>query len=184
MRCHGVRIYAVNAEDFQRPKVWMKESLSPALAAVVAAPIRKLWPLNEESSIPADLKAWRNDWTRRGRERVAPSWNTKSGPGDEGRMAKYPNIAATGHKVSPVAPMWSTVPAPKGSVLDCFRRTARCVGATWESTATSRGANISSLKAPCDGQVSSPALMNPKNARQKAAHSIFLLKSTGCCDQA
>ena len=33
-------------ELFQRPSVWMVESSKPADAAVVAAPIRKLWPAN------------------------------------------------------------------------------------------------------------------------------------------
>ena len=33
-------------ELFQRPSVWMVESSKPADAAVVAAPIQKLWPAN------------------------------------------------------------------------------------------------------------------------------------------
>ena len=40
--CHGVLIYVVKTEDFQRPRSLMKASLKPASAAVVAAPILKL----------------------------------------------------------------------------------------------------------------------------------------------
>ena len=45
MRCHGVRMYSRYADDFHQPIVWIIDSLTPALAAVVAAPILKLWPL-------------------------------------------------------------------------------------------------------------------------------------------
>ncbi len=38
-------MYLVKAEDFQRPSNWNVESGMPVLAAVVTAPIRKLWPL-------------------------------------------------------------------------------------------------------------------------------------------
>ena len=45
-RCRrGVWMYVINEEDFHLPRVWMSESLRPALIAVVAAPIRKLCPL-------------------------------------------------------------------------------------------------------------------------------------------
>ena len=37
----GVLMYVINAADFHLPSVWMRESLSPAWAAAVAAPIRK-----------------------------------------------------------------------------------------------------------------------------------------------
>ena len=36
--CHGVQIYRVKDEDFQRPSILISESGRPALAAVVAAP--------------------------------------------------------------------------------------------------------------------------------------------------
>ena len=45
MRCHSVRMYSRYADDFHQPIVWIIDSLTPALAAVVAAPILKLWPL-------------------------------------------------------------------------------------------------------------------------------------------
>ena len=50
-------MYDVNAEDFHRPSVCMRESLKPCRAAVVAAPIRKLCPLKGAASIPASCRA-------------------------------------------------------------------------------------------------------------------------------
>ena len=46
----------------------MRESLRPACAAVVAAPIRNLWPLNLESSTPINLSASHSALTSRGLE--------------------------------------------------------------------------------------------------------------------
>ena len=40
----GVRMYNRNALLFHLPRVRIVESSSPALAAAVAAPMRKLWP--------------------------------------------------------------------------------------------------------------------------------------------
>ena len=45
-------MYDVNAEDFHRPSVCMRESLRLCRAAVVAEPIRKLFPLKGVASIP------------------------------------------------------------------------------------------------------------------------------------
>ncbi len=42
----GVRMYTRKAELFHLPTVRIVESSMPALAAVVAAPILKLWPAN------------------------------------------------------------------------------------------------------------------------------------------
>ena len=38
----SVRMYEVKADDFHLSSAWIKESLRPAFAAVVAAPILKL----------------------------------------------------------------------------------------------------------------------------------------------
>ena len=40
----GMRIYCKKAALCQRPRAWIMESSTPARAADVAAPIRKLWP--------------------------------------------------------------------------------------------------------------------------------------------
>ena len=37
-------MYVKKADDLHRPRSWIFESLIPIPAAVVAAPIRKLWP--------------------------------------------------------------------------------------------------------------------------------------------
>jgi hypothetical protein len=82
----------------------MRESFNPALAATVAAPMWKLWPLKWESSMPTALKASRSARTKCVLDSVALSWNIKSGPGTGGRMARYPSNAATGQIDLPVAP--------------------------------------------------------------------------------
>ena len=113
--CCGVRMYDSNADNFQRPRVFMRESLKPILAAVVAAPMRKLCPLKQESSTPAACRACRRKCTSLGLERVQPSSNRNSGPGVRGRIARYPSINVTGHKTSPVIPKCRIVPTAKGS---------------------------------------------------------------------
>ena len=40
----GMRIYCKKAALYQWPRGWIVESPTPARAAEVAAPIRKLWP--------------------------------------------------------------------------------------------------------------------------------------------
>ena len=49
----GMHTYDKYAELFQRPRVWIVESSTPLAAAVVAAPMRKLWPEYNELSKPA-----------------------------------------------------------------------------------------------------------------------------------
>ena len=53
MSSGGERIYDRNAEDFHRPRVCIIESGTPALAAAVAAPIRKLCPQYRDRSTPS-----------------------------------------------------------------------------------------------------------------------------------
>ena len=45
-RPFGVCMYCRNAALCHLPSVWIVESAIPTIAAVVAAPIRKLWPAN------------------------------------------------------------------------------------------------------------------------------------------
>ena len=86
--------------------------------------------------------------------------------------------------MSPVDPRCGVTPALNGSVLLVLRCTVRCVRVVWESTAISLGDSMSSAKASGEGQVNSPARMNPKAPRQKAAHSIVQSKLGGFCDHA
>ncbi len=52
-------MYSVKDEGIQRPRVCIME----LTCRRIAAPIRKLCPLNCESSTPALFSAWRKDWT-------------------------------------------------------------------------------------------------------------------------
>ena len=173
--CQGVLMYPLKADDFHRPRVWIRESLRPALAAAVAAPILKLWPLNLESSIPTSLRALRSPVINFDFDSDDPSLKMKRGPGVTGRQARYPNMAVTGHKGSPVAPRCKVVPTPNGSFLLLLSLTVMNEGDTWESTAISPGASMSGEKAARDGHVNSAKRMNPKNPRQNAAQSIHLV---------
>ena len=55
--CLGVRIYCRKAVLFHLPSIRIVESSKPTLAAVVAAPIRKLWPANCDSGSPIAYNA-------------------------------------------------------------------------------------------------------------------------------
>ena len=93
-----------NAEDLHLPSCWIVESGSPACAAAVAAPIRKLWPLNRPTSTPADLSASRTAATSTCLLRGCPDWSRNSGPGDGGRRARYVRREDTGHSDLQCAP--------------------------------------------------------------------------------
>ena len=134
--------------------------------------------------MPAAVKAWRKDCTSLGLERGELSCNRNNGPVRDGLMARYPSVAATGQRTSPVAPKCSVVPAPNGSALLRFKWTDSLVGDTCESTAISCGVSISGVNASMEGHVNSPDLINPKNPMQKAAHSIVLSESGGSSDHA
>ena len=60
-------MYRVYAELSHRPIVLMSESGTPFLAAAVAAPIRKLWPLYVEASTPCNRNAAHTYETNRSR---------------------------------------------------------------------------------------------------------------------
>ncbi len=120
--CRGVRMHEVKAVDFQRPSVCIVESLRPTSDTVVAAPIRKLWPLKHFVLIPEASRAWCKACTSRCRESVDPLSKIKRGPvvgggggggwgwggggggggegggggGGGGRLARYDNIDVTG----------------------------------------------------------------------------------------
>ena len=63
-----------------------------------------------------------------------------------GRIARYPSIALTGHRMSPMIPMCIVTPAPNGSVLLFFKRTARRFGDLCESTDISSGESMLGVK--------------------------------------
>ena len=114
----------------------MRASLKPAWAAAVTAPIRKLWPLKLEVSKPVDWSASCKRRTSNERDKE-PSSKIKRGPGEGGRIDRYPRSAATGQSRLPVRPRYMWRPAPKISVLLLRRKTARYWGSVGESTLTS-----------------------------------------------
>ena len=82
----------------------MNESLKPAAAAVDAAPIRKLCPEKLVKLAPTCERASRKceiGWVLLN---GVPSQNMNNGPGVDGRIDRYANTAATGHRVVPVRP--------------------------------------------------------------------------------
>ena len=107
--------------------------------------------------------------TKRGRDSGVPSSNKKSGPTEVGRIARYPSIAVTGHRMSPVRPKYRWTPAPNGSILLRRSKTASTWGLSLESTLTSATDSVSSVE---ETLVNSPTLMKPKNPRQHAAQSM------------
>ena len=66
----------------------MAESKSPAWEAAIAAPIRKLWPLNLETSSPVDVSAWQIDVTSVILDNGAPDSYRNNGPGVGGLIAR------------------------------------------------------------------------------------------------
>ena len=60
----GIRIYRLKAADFHLPIAWIRGSLIPISAAVVAAPIRKLCALYFVGSSPANCKALPKYWQK------------------------------------------------------------------------------------------------------------------------
>ena len=92
----GVQIYKRNADYFQRPSVWINQSVMPTCAATDAAPILKLWPLKQVISRHVVLKACLTTATRSTCESGRPSAYTNRGPVTGGRMARYASTAETG----------------------------------------------------------------------------------------
>ena len=86
--CTGGRMYRVNADDLHLPRLLIVESGRPACAAADAAPMRKLCPLNDETSRPAEESAVRTAVTKVSSDRGAPELSKNNGPGVDGRIAK------------------------------------------------------------------------------------------------
>ena len=83
----GVRMYVINAELDQRPNAWIVESGTPASAAAVAAPIRKLCPEYPAVEMPARDSADRTISTKRDFVKGTPSAVQKKAPWAEPRRA-------------------------------------------------------------------------------------------------
>ena len=109
----------------------------PHCAAVVAAPIRKLWPAYLSSSVPAVESASLTFATKRSRVSGLPSRKWNSGPVPPTLMDKYANIADIGHSSLLVRPMYMSTPFLKGSVLEALIRTCMVEGLAGLSIAMS-----------------------------------------------
>ena len=73
------RMYKLTAQLLHRPNHLMTRPGTPAIAAEVAAPMRKLWVLSSEARYPAWESRWlRNLWQAE-RDRGVPSRKQKSG---------------------------------------------------------------------------------------------------------
>jgi len=81
-------MYLWKADDCHLPSDLMVESGIPAKLAEVAAPMRKLCPLNLDTSNPEEDKAKRIDRTRNSLERGWPDDRRNKGPGIDGRIAR------------------------------------------------------------------------------------------------
>ena len=105
-------MYAKNAELFHRPRVRIVESSIPALAAVVAAPIRKLCPAKLLYGRSAASKAVLTCCVNFALHNGFPPLNLKNGPGVAPRIAIYASMAVTGHNLQPVLPTNTSTPFP------------------------------------------------------------------------
>ena len=104
----GIRMYCRNAVLCHLPKACIVESLIPANAADVAAPMR-------ESSWrrPRDWRTWRTCCTSQ--DFVTGCFALmKNGPCSPCRILLYSNTASTGHMGDPVRPTITSTPCPTG----------------------------------------------------------------------
>ena len=74
----------------------------PWIAAVVGAPILKLWPLYRDISNPMGDRTLRTKVTNVCLVRALPLQKRSKGPGSFLLMTRYCSTAATGHNESPV----------------------------------------------------------------------------------
>ena len=149
----------------------MRWSGMPHCAAVVAAPMRKLWP-EKSPGIPAPCKT---DWMKEDRRERVKGWpwvSMKRGPDEGPRQCKYVRIAEIGQRGTWPCPRYMKHPWWKGSVLELLMCTRRLEGLTSASTCKSWTVKwMDGSKA--QSTVNSPAQRNPKKPRQQAAHSMM-----------
>ena len=126
----GVLMYLSKQSEDHRPKTLMSQGGKLAEAAVVAAPMRKLWPANSlESSPPLESKSLVS-LVNLPRVRKEPERKVNRGPelGKGVRDSMYANMAEMGHKLEFALPITTVCPFLKGSVLETFSRTSIYMG--------------------------------------------------------
>ena len=121
-RCSlGVRIYCRKAALCQQPSVWIVESSTPAAAAVVAAPIRKLWPAYWSYCKLREFRMLRMCLVNDCFVTALCEQSTKNGPGLSPQISIYLRIAVTGQRGECTRPTTTSDPTPNWSHLDTFK---------------------------------------------------------------
>jgi hypothetical protein len=123
----GHCIYTLKQSEDQRPSVWISQAGAPTVAAVVAAPIRKLCDEYTVGSCPAFVSNLLKITVRLDLVKQVPDWNTKTGVslGALVRKVMYFLNAVTGHVLVLVAVRVRVWPFRNGSVLDSEIWTSR-----------------------------------------------------------
>ena len=142
----------------------------PHCSAVVAAPMRKLWPEN----CPEITAPCKTDWMqddRRERVKGRPWMSMNRGPDESPRRCKYARMAEIGQRGAWPRPRYMKHSWRSGSVFELLMHTRRLEGLTSASICKSWTVKW------MDGSkveltVNSSALKNPKKPRQQAAHSM------------
>jgi len=170
----GVFMYLSKQSEDHRPKTLMSQGGTKfAQAALVAAPIRKLWPTNSLESRPSFESKSLVSFVNLPRVRKEPEWKVNKGPEvEKGRWdSKQATMAEMGHKLEFALPSTIVCPFLKGSVFETFNRTSIYTG---EDLGMNTRSEIvrwrSGLK--WESQVSSPIRRKPKKASVIAAHTI------------
>ena len=135
----------------------------PFLAAMVAAPILKVW-LEKFPGIHAPSNIWRNQEVSSDCVKDEPVCSKKNGPGVLPLSTKYATAASTAHKGDWPHLIWIKQPWRKGSILEALIRTHKHEGWRVESTATSHATSKWSAGEKLDGfgTVNSVDCRNPK----------------------
>ena len=137
IRCSwGIRMYCRKAELCHLPRVWIVESSTPARAADVAAPIRKLCPASSPCGRPRPARMVRTCCTSHDFVTAPPCELMKNGPDRSCRSTMYATTAAMGQMRVPVCPTMTLTPLPNWSHFDRFRWTLTIDGEVLLSIAT------------------------------------------------
>ena len=146
------------------------------MAAVVAAPIRKLCPAYCCCGRPIESSIWRSCVMNQDFDTTLCDESTKNAPELLPLEEMKLTIAFTGHTLEPVAPITMSDPWPNWSHFDLLRWIWNIVGAEWLSTETSpQVIPVAGSKDVAVSGKSSPRRKKPKNAvhamAQRAAFS-------------
>ena len=174
-RSLGSLMYWRNAALCQQPSVWIVESSTPAMAAVVAAPIRKLCPAYCCRGRPTAVRISRSCSMNHAFRAGCVAARLKNTPAAGPLTAMYLRIAVTGHNGRPVDPTMMSAPVPNWSHLDRFRWNLTIDGFSRLSTATSpHMREAAGLILARDSGRSSLRRKKPKKAVQQTAHMSSL----------